>query len=253
MEPILTVAASAAFETVPLETAVRPAVLVSREWLTTRYVRVRLAGDALQGFRSPGADDHVRLFFAPVDGPVPRDPEKWRSLPSREYTPLNIDSVHGWVEFDFVLHGEGPGSTWAEEAPIGAAVAVAGPRRSNAVAGEPDAWFLAGDETAVPAISRFLRQRRPGTQARVIVEVAAENQLVPITTDAGTHLTVLVRGEDSLTDTLSRLGESDRPTGAVLGFVAAEAGVVPVARALLLDRWDLPTESVITKGYWRRD
>lgn len=244
---------TAAFETVPLETALRPAVLESREWLTSGYVRVRLAGDALHDFNAPGADDHVRIFFAPVDGPVPGDPERWRELPSREYTPVAADPEAGWAEFDFVIHGEGPGSAWAAEAPLGATVAVAGPRRSSAVTGSPDAWFLAGDETAVPAINRFLQQRRPGTPARVIVEVAEENTLLPITTDSSTYLTVLVRGEDSLADTLSRLGESDRPAGAVLGFVAAEAGVVPIARALLLERWELPAEAVITKGYWRHD
>lgn len=247
----MTLTTPVAFETVPLDTALRPAELVSREWLTPGYVRVRVAGEALRGFHAPGADDHVRIFFAPADGPLPGTPEEWRELPSREYTPLNADAEDGWVEFDLVVHGDGPGSTWAAKAPIGARVAVAGPRRSNAVTGDPDAWFLAGDETAVPAITRFLRARRPGTPARVVVEVAPENELVPIPADPGTHVTVLVRGTDSLADTLAALGESDRPAGSVLGFVAAESAVVPVARTLLLERWALPPEAVITKGYWR--
>lgn len=243
---------SAAFETVPLQTALRPAELVARTWLTTGYVRLRLAGDALRGFAAPGADDHVRLFLVPADTEVPDTEEAWRELPSREYTPVQADPDAGWVEFDLIVHGDGPGAAWAAAAPIGSPAAVAGPRRSNAVAGEPDAWFLAGDETAVPAISRFLRARRPGTPARVLVEVAAENELVPIPSDASTHLTVLVRGADGLAEALTALGARDRPDGAVLGFVAAEAAVVPVARALLLDRWGLPAEAVITKGYWRR-
>lgn len=249
----MTIAAPASFETIPLETALRPAVLVTREFLTPGYVRLRLAGDALRGFSAPGADDHVRIFFAPVEGPVPAASEAWRELPSREYTPVAADPVAGWVEFDLLIHGDGPGSAWAGAAPLGSWVAVAGPRRSNAVSGEPDAWFLAGDETAVPAINRFLRRRRPGTPARVLVEVAPENELVPVSTDPHTHLTLLVRGVDSLPEMLSRLGERDRPEGAVLGFVAGEAAVVPAARALLLDRWELPAEAVITKGYWRRD
>lgn len=250
----MTLTAPAVFETVPLEAQLRPAELVSREWLTSGYVRLRLAGDALRGFTAPGADDHVRIFFAGEGAPVPATAEEWRELPSREYTPLNADPEAGWVEFDFVIHGDGPGSAWAAGAPLGTKVAVAGPRRSNAVTREPDAWFLAGDETAVPAICRFLRARRPGTPARVIVEVAPENEFVPVPTDHATHLTVLVRGRDKLRlmDALGVLGERDRPQGTVLGFVAAEAAVVPAARALLHDRWELPAESVITKGYWRR-
>lgn len=241
------------FQTVPLGTAIRPAELVGREWLTQGYVRVRVAGEALRGFTAPGADDHVRLFFAPAGVVSPETAEEWREFASREYTPLNADPEAGWIEFDFVIHGDGPGSAWAAQAPLGAALAVAGPRRSNAVAGEPDAWFLAGDETAVPAITRFLRWRRPGTPARVIVEVAAENELIPVPTDPATDLTVIVRGDRTLADGLAALGADDRPDGAVLGFVAAEAAIVPLARELLLDRWNLPAEAVITKGYWRRD
>ncbi len=243
----------AGFETVALDGALRPAELVSREWLTDGYVRVRVAGETLRGFTAPGADDHVRLFFAPAGATAPATPEEWREFPSREYTPLNADAGAGWAEFDFVIHGEGPGSAWAAQAPVGSAVAVAGPRRSNAVTGESDSWFLAGDETAIPAITRFLRSRRPGTPARVIVEVAAENEFVPIPADPATEVTVVVRADNTLADALAALGESDRPAGAVLGFVAAEAAIVPVARALLLDRWGLPAEAVITKGYWRRD
>ncbi|HRA06237.1 MAG TPA: siderophore-interacting protein [Propionicimonas sp.] len=240
---------SAAFETVPLESALRPAFLAGREWLTAGYVRLRLAGPGLAGFSSPGADDHVRLFFAPHGSPAPADPDGWREFGSREYTPLNVGD--DWVEFDFVVHGDGPGSTWAATAPLGSLVAIGGPRRSNAVVGKPDAWFLAGDETAVPAITRFLRERDPATAARVIVEVAGENELLPIPSDPHSHITVLVRGVDSLGDTLARLGKSDRPNGAVLGFVAAEAAVVPVARDLLLTRWGLAPEATIIKGYWR--
>lgn len=247
----MTVTSLAAFETVPLEPALRPAELVSREWLTAGYVRLRLAGEALRGFHAPGADDHVRLFFAEPGADVPATAEEWRELPSREYTPMNVDAAAGWVELDVVIHGDGPGSRWATDAPLGAQVAVAGPRRTNAVTGEPDAWFLAGDETALPAISRFLRSRRPGTPARVILELAPANELVPIPSDARTFVTILVRGDDRLADTLAALGERDRPAGTVLGFVAAEAGVVPAARTLLLQRWSLPAEAVIAKGYWR--
>ncbi|HOC13793.1 MAG TPA: siderophore-interacting protein [Propionicimonas sp.] len=241
----------ARFETVPVESALRPVSLVAREWLTTGYLRLRLSGPQLIGFNSPGADDHVRIFIAPPGVPAPTTPEAWRELDSREYTPLNFGA--DWVEFDFVVHGDGPGSTWAVTAPIGAAAAIGGPRRSNAIVGTPDAWFLAGDETAIPAISRFLRERDPATTARVLVEVDPANELAPIPTDPRVELTLLVRGTDSLAEALAALQPSDRPNGALLGFVAAEAAIVPVARELLLVRWGLAPESTITKGYWRID
>ncbi|MGV8907940.1 MAG: siderophore-interacting protein [Propionicimonas sp.] len=243
--------ATVGFQTVPLESALRAAVLISREWLTPGYIRVRIAGAELRGFTAPGADDHVRLFLAPPGTPAPPTPEQWREFDSREYTPVASDPDAGWVDFDVVVHDGGAGSEWASNAPLGSVTAVGGPRRSNSVAGRPDAYFLAGDETALPAISRFLRQRRPGTPARVMVEVSEVNRAVPVPVDDATQLTLLVRPQERLVDALAALARQDRPSGNVLGFVAAESSVVPVARELLQDRWGLPSEAVITKGYWR--
>jgi len=246
-------ATTVGFRIVPLDSTLRSAVLRSREWLTPGYVRIRLAGPELCGFTAPGADDHVRLFLAPPGCAAPPVAEQWREFESREYTPVAHDPAAGWVDLDLLVHDHGAGSHWAATAELGSACAVGGPRRSNAVAGEPDSLFLAGDETAIPAITRFLRQRRPGTTARVLVEVSEENRLVPVPTDAATDLTVLVRPGDNLSDALGGLSLGDRPPGNVLCFVAAESAVVPVARGLLLDRWGVPPEAVIVKGYWRRD
>lgn len=241
------------FQTVPLETTLRSAVLFSREWLTPGYIRLRLAGTELRGFTAPGADDHVRLFLAPPGSPAPPAPEQWREFDSREYTPVASDPEAGWVDFDVLVHEGGGGSEWASHAPIGSVAAVGGPRRTNTVAGRPDAVFLAGDETAIPAITRFLRQRPPGTPARVLVEVSEVNRQVPLPIDDATHLTVLVRPSERLATALDSLALRDRPAGNVLGFVAAESSVVPVARQLLHERWGLPPAAVIIKGYWRKD
>ena len=241
------------FQTVPLDSTLRSAALFSRQWLTPGYVRVRLAGPQLRGFHAPGADDHVRLFLAPSGSAAPPAPEQWREFDSREYTPVASDPDAGWIDFDVLVHEQGSGADWASTVPIGSVAAVGGPRRSNAVAGEPDSLFLAGDETAIPAITRFLKQRRPGLPARVLVEVSEVNRLVPIPTDEATDLTVLVRPGESLAEALAELGTSDRPAGNVLCFVGAESSVVPVAKELLQERWGVPPEAAIVKGYWRRD
>ncbi len=249
----MTATATVGFQTVPLESTLRSASLLSRTWLTPAYVRIRLAGPQLRGFAAPGADDHVRLFLAPPGSSAPPTPEQWREFDSREYTPVDQDPDAGWVDFDFLVHAVGTGSDWAANARLGSVCAIGGPRRSNSIAGEPDGLFLAGDETAIPAITRFLRQRRPGLPARVLVEVSEDNVQVPLPTDEATDLTVLVRPGELLAEALAGLTATDRPQGNILAFVAAESAVVPVARALLGDRWGIPTDALIVKGYWRRD
>lgn len=64
-----------------LELRFRRTTLVAREWLTRSYVRVRLRGDELAGFASPGADDHIRIFFPDGD---PQTVEALREAPRRE-------------------------------------------------------------------------------------------------------------------------------------------------------------------------
>ncbi len=139
----------------------RSAILARRTHVTPSYVRLRLEGPELSGFDSPGADDHIRVFFPS------RAADDLRSAPSREYTPVTWDATDGWLDIDVALHGAGVGSRWAETAAIGAPVGVGGPRGSMVLVGRPDAWLLAGDETAVPAIRRFAAQMDDDAVGRI--------------------------------------------------------------------------------------
>ena len=38
----------------------------------------------------------------------------------------------------------------------------------------------------------------------------------------------------------------------MFGFVAAEQAIVKSGRALLRERWALPAEQIVVKGYWKR-
>ena len=240
-----------------LELTFRRVTLAEREWLTPAYVRVRLRGDELAGFRSLGSDDHLRIFFPVGD---PGSVEELRAAPSREYTPLAWGE--DWLELEFAIHGDpkagtaGVAAAWAATAPLGAIAGVGGPRGSKVLVGRPDAWLLAGDETAVPAIRRFAQSMDPDAAGRILVEVTDAAHELTIDAAAGIAIENLHRGSapagTALAARLDALTADDRPMGAVFGFVAAEQSVVKPARALLLDRWGLEPDQVIVKGYWKR-
>ncbi|MFK4731015.1 siderophore-interacting protein [Agromyces mediolanus] len=251
---------------VPRELVFRPVTLTARERLAPHYLRIRLEGEALRGFDSLGSDDHIRLFFPgerPADGteaPV-GDVEALRAAPSREYTPLAWDGDAGVLEIEFVVHGEhGIAGRWADRAPIGSVIGVGGPRGSMVITGEPDGWLLAGDETALPAIRRFLaRLSRAGdatARGLVLVEVPDASHQPAFEAPAGTELRWVHRdgrpAGEALAAALDALGEADRPAGEVFAFVAAEHAIVKPGRALVLERWGLSSEQVVVKGYWRR-
>src|SRR4051794_41955620 len=84
---------------------------------------------------------------------------------------------------DFVLHGDGPAAAWAAAAEPGALLGVAG---SGALGHRPaERLLLAGDETALPAISRILAET-PATVAGVaLVEGGGPEEGEPPAAPAG--------------------------------------------------------------------
>jgi NADPH-dependent ferric siderophore reductase len=238
-----------------LELRFRSAALEAREWLTDAYVRVRVRGDDLRGFDSPGSDDHIRLFFP--TGPT-SSVEELRAAPSREYTPSAwSDDV---LEVEFAIHGEpghrGVAAEWAATAPLGAPVGVGGPRGSLVVEGAPDAWFLAGDETAVPAMRRFAAGMPADAVGTILVEVPDAAHELGVDAPAGVAVAQVHRGAapggTALIRHLDGLTVGDRPPGDVFAFVAAEQAVVRAGRALVVDRWGLDPDRAVVKGYWKR-
>ncbi|MFJ4224151.1 siderophore-interacting protein [Microbacterium sp. NPDC089695] len=227
----------------------RTVSLTAREWLAPDYVRVRLTGDDLRGFDSPGADDHMRLFFP--TGPV-SSIDELRAAPSREYTPLAWGD--DWLDVEFAVHGDaGVAAPWAATAPFGSSIGVGGPRGSAVISGTPGAWFLVGDETAIPAIRRFAAAIPLETPARIVVETVSAGREVEI--DAPVEVEWLHRGDaasgSSLVAFLERLTAEDAVGSDPFVFIAAEQTVVRPGRALL-DRWGVDPANAVVKGYWKR-
>ena len=224
----------------------RTVTLSEREFLSRNYVRVRLTGAELAGFTSPASDDHMRVFF-PAE--IPSTVEELRASPSREYTPLAWGE--DWLEVEFAVHGaEGIAAPWAATAPLGSQIGVGGPRGSQVLTGTPGSWLLAGDETAIPAIRRFAAQIG-GAPARILIEVRGEEDEIPI--DAPVTVEWVHRGDAPEGSALiAALDGLHDPVGEdPFVFIAAEQQIVKPGRALL-ERWGVPLEQAIVKGYWKR-
>lgn len=237
-----------------LDLRFRSATLAARDHLTDDYVRVRLEGEELRGFGTPGHDDHIRIFLpgAPVS-----TVEEMRAAPSREFTPLAWGETDGgtpFLDLEFALHGdEGVAGAWAANAPLGAPVGVGGPRGTMRIEGEPDGWLLAGDETAIAQIRRYAALIPEDTPALIVVEVRNAGQQVPI--DAPVPVEYVLRRNaapgTALAAALDNLDEDDRPGEDPFVFIAAEQAIVKTGRALACDRWGLDADRRVIKGYWK--
>lgn len=265
-ESITTDSAAFRLERVPLELRVRAVTVERTEWITPGYRRIHFAGEALRGFDSKGADDHIRVLFPdaatgelqlPQPGPkgLSYAPDAPRPI-SREYTPVAWDPEAGTLVVDFVIHSAGVATSWAAAAEPGSIAAIGGPRGSLTIVGQPEWWLLAGDQTAIPAIRRHLAAVAPGVPVRVILSVPDESAIQEFATAAELEFSWVYQDRDApIGDTavLERaLAEVSRPEGDGFAFVAAEQSIVKPARAKIVDEWGIEPTRTVIKGYWKR-
>jgi len=222
--------------------------------LTPHMVRVTLAGDDLHGFVSASPDDHVKLFFPVADGALnlptlgpegPVYPEGVEPSPSRDYTPRRYDAARQELEIDFVLHGEGPASTWAEHATVGDRLGVGGPRGSMIVPRDFDHYVIVGDATALPAIGRWLEEWPETIPMTVLVEVPSNEERQVLQRD----VRWFVAGESPGLD--EALASLPLPPGDTFWWVATESGRARALRSLLVERRGIDKDFVKATGYWR--
>lgn len=167
--------------------------------VTPRMRRVVVGGD-VSGLAADSL--HVRLLIPPK-GRAPRWPTAradgrvlWPDGPDtltpRVYTLRAVDVAAGEAALDIALHeGDAPGSDWARAAAPGMPATLMGPGGGGLPAA--DLYLLAGDETALPAIARWLERLPQSARAIVRIEVADAAEAQPLPTAASLDLTWLYR------------------------------------------------------------
>ena len=232
------------------------------ERLTPHMQRITLGGAELHGFLSAAPDDHVKLFFPNRDGRlVPpalgpngiEFPAGLEPSPMRDYTPRHHDAERGELVIDFVLHGDGPASNWAGQASPGQRLGVGGPRGSFVIADDFDRYVLVGDETALPAIGRWLEEKPASARITALIEIpdARDRQALP--TRAGLDITWLERdGRPGDHEGLLEhaLHELPTPAGDTFYWIATESRRARAMRQWL-DQRGVPKDWIKASGYWK--
>lgn len=283
--------------------------VLRRVHLSPSFLRVTFTGVDLDLFADRGFDQRIKLVLPlPRSGldHFPQGPDwyaRWRALPQQWRNPVRTYTVRAVrprdreIDVDFVLHGHGgPFSRWASTTSPGARVAVIGPdARFRGEHGGADfrppeqvrKFLLAGDETAVPAISAILQRLPPDSRGQVVLEVPLSSDVLPIASPPGMHLrwlgrdgaphgSLLVPTLKAVAPTTLRLwsGHRDADTrlsdpdvdtellwdvpevdahfsSDVYAWLAGEAGVIKSLRRHLVGDLGLDRRSVAFMGYWR--
>lgn len=226
-----------------------------------RLLRVTLAGEELDGLDIGLPAASVRLLVPPPDAADVVVPT-WNgneflyddgSRPAiRTLTPLRLDTDPLELDVEIVRHGHGPLSSWAGAAEPGARVAVSGTGRGYDIDPSARSFLLAGDESALPAISVLLEALPAEAEVLALVEVgdpAARLELPahPGLTERWCELESGAPPGDALVEAVI----AATPEGDVRVWAAGEAAAVHRIRRHLFDERGLGRSHAVVRGYWK--
>ncbi|HEV7871884.1 MAG TPA: siderophore-interacting protein [Modestobacter sp.] len=283
------------------------ATVASLQRLSPSFLRLTFAGPELTGFGVGGADQRIKLVISHDGGPVrdllsdgPGWYQEYCGLPDerrphlRTYTVRAARPQLGEIDVDVVLHGvndgsPGPAAGWAAAAVAGDPIVLQGPDRSGTGRAWGVEWappaegtlFLAGDETAVPAISVIIEALTAGRRAIAVLEVPEAGDVLSLAVPPGVEIRWLVRGSRARGEALgpavhaalcelgvaaSAAGQDPEDVdldGGILwevpetgadgcyAWLAGEAGMVKKLRRRLVRDLGVPRTAVAFMGYWR--
>ena len=208
------------------------------EDISPAFRRVTLGGPALAGFVSASFDDHLKFILHPGT----------EAQTMRDYTPRRHDPVANELVLEFVLHGDGPAATWAQQAEPGQTATIAGPRGSSVVPTDFAWHLLVGDASALPAIARRLEELPAGVRAIAIVQVPEVADRRDLTSAA--ELSVQwVADNDSLVAAVRAL---DLPPGEGYAWCAGEGRTSAALRAVLVDEKGHDRFAIHAAAYWKQ-
>jgi NADPH-dependent ferric siderophore reductase len=234
--------------------------------VTPHMVRITLTGDDLTTYESVGADQFLYVFLPEANGARPRVGhdftwDGWRNLPPEErqvgryYTVRYCRPESGELDLDFVLHGDGPATSWAAQAAPGDPVALWGPRYAYDPPAATDLLILLADETGLPATGAILESLSLGTRCRAFVEIRDPAAEQPLGSEGDVEVIWLHRGDaapgTSLVEAVQSLDKPDAANIYVWG--GAEFNAMQDCRKHLQAAWGLDSARIRTVGYWRNE
>jgi len=228
--------------------------------IAPRLISVVVTGDDLDGFADAAPTAHLKVFLPAAGQDAPNLPEfaapgaqadEGPAPTLRTYTPRRYDPATKTLEIQFLLHGEGPAAAWAERVKPGDKLAVAGPGGRFSLEPAVDHWWLAADESAIPAVATLLEALPETATVEVHLEVDGPDDEIDFTAPGKTTISWHHRSPGAFgADLAAAARAATIPDGARI-WVACEASAMRGIRRYFIAERDIPAASLVTRGYWR--
>jgi NADPH-dependent ferric siderophore reductase len=223
--------------------------------------RVTFTGPELEGFTVEHPAASVRLLLS-QPGKREVDIPTWAGneflLPDgqratiRTFTPLRFDDEVLELDLDVVLHGKGAMFDWLGASSVGDPAAISGPGRGYAIDESAIDFLLAGDETAIPAISQLITSLPSHATVRAIIEIGLPDAELPMPFHPRVTVDWQLRGPNAAPGSALvpavRNATVDIETRV---WAAGEAAAMHQIRTHIFEELGMPRGMATVRGYWK--
>ncbi|MEM1053526.1 MAG: siderophore-interacting protein [Pseudomonadota bacterium] len=208
--------------------------------------QITLAGEALRDFPQAQDGGYFKLILE-KGGLLKKD--LMRTYTIRRQRETEIDVL-------FALHGDhaaGPATSWALGANIGDPMTIRGPGPAKPSPETCGFYLIAGDMSALPAISANLEAMDRDAKGVAVLEIQHEEDAVRIDAPKGLELRWIVNREPGHHPELlvNALREVELPQVEVAGWAACEFEGMKKLRAFLREELGIAPRNLYTSSYWK--
>ncbi len=210
----------------------QPVEVVRVERITPRLVSVHLSGGDLTRFQEAAPTAHIKLFLP---------------APGQDAPTLPTMGPEGrvWPE------GAVRPTVRTYQAKPGDRLALGGPGGRFGADLDAPRWWIAGDESALPAVATLLDTLPASASAEVHLEVEGPDDEVALSSAAGLAVSWHHRrSPGAFGEELYDAATQATISGGTQVWVACEASAMRRIRRRLLDS-GVPHPALVTRGYWR--
>lgn len=222
----------------------RNLTVVKKAWITPRLLRITLGGGDLADFPAGRESANCKIIV----------PSKPNGTSVRTYTIRSFDAVRREVDIDFFIHeNPGPASYWAANAALGSELVLKGPSSPKLVNSNADYVLLAGDMSALPAISANLELLDDKTTGFAVLEVVDRSDQHPLQKPPGVSVQWVMNPHPEKANQIlvEAVKAIELPLGSGGVWIAGESSAVKTLRNHFKQELGFPRESVYASGYWQ--
>lgn len=219
--------------------------------LTPNMRRVTLKGNSLTGFSANAEGAYIKLLFE----------QPGRNKPiMRTYTVAEQRSALNEIDVDFMLHSGADGAShgiaapWSINAQPGDEISLFGPGPAKFINLDAECFLLAGDMTALPALTANLKTLPASARGKVFIEVLSEADKQDLPAPENVEIAWVINNSPGSDESrlFHAIEQAQWQHGMLAAWVACEFKTMKKIRQYLKVEREMERSYLYISSYWKK-